>query len=102
MDGRQFAKCMSDCGLYDKKFTTIDADIIFAKVKPKNSRKICFSEFEEALKHVAAKKGTTEDMVTKKIMSVGGPKFHGTKADFVKFHDDKSTYTGVHAKGGPK
>ena len=27
--------------------------------------------------------------------------FKGTKADNVKLHDDKSTYTGVYAKGGP-
>ena len=25
----------------------------------------------------------------------------GTKAEKVKWHDDKSTYTGVYAKGGP-
>lgn len=26
---------------------------------------------------------------------------YGTKADNVRFHDDKSTYTGVHKMGGP-
>jgi len=31
----------------------------------------------------------------------GGPTFTGTKADHVKFHDDKSLYTGVYARGGP-
>lgn len=30
-----------------------------------------------------------------------GPKLAGTKAEANKFHDDKSLYTGVHAKGGP-
>ena len=30
------------------------------------------------------------------------PQFKGTKAEYVKFHDDKSTYTGVYAKGGPE
>ena len=34
------------------------------------------------------------------IMSHGGPSFAGTKADHVKLHDDKSTYTGVYTKGG--
>lgn len=38
----------------------------------------------------------------KKIESLDGPHFHGTKAQQVKLHDDKSTYTGVYAKGGPK
>ncbi len=36
-----------------------------------------------------------------KVLKAGGPAFTGTKADKVKFHDDKSLYTGVHAKGGP-
>lgn len=30
-----------------------------------------------------------------------GPILKGTKADAVKFHDDKSLYTGVYARGGP-
>ena len=34
-------------------------------------------------------------------MAAGGPKFAGTKADAVKFHDDKSLYSGIHANGGP-
>ena len=35
------------------------------------------------------------------ISSSGGPKTQATKADYVKFHDDKSTYTGVYAKYQP-
>ncbi len=35
-------------------------------------------------------------------ISKSGPKFKGTKAEYVKFHDDKTTYTGVYAKGGPE
>ena len=35
------------------------------------------------------------------IAAAGGPQFAGTKADNVKFHDDKSQYTGVYAQGGP-
>ena len=36
-----------------------------------------------------------------KLKSSKGPKFKGTKAQNVKLHDDKNTYTGVYAKGGP-
>jgi len=32
---------------------------------------------------------------------VGGPVFTGTKAEAVKYHDDKNLYTGVYAQGGP-
>lgn len=31
----------------------------------------------------------------------GGPLMNATKADQVRFHDDKSLYTGVYAQGGP-
>jgi len=53
------------------------------------------------LKEIATKKGTDVESVKAAILSAGGPSFAGTKADAVKFHDDKSLYTGVHASGGP-
>jgi len=49
----------------------------------------------------AEKKGTTADQVQAKVASSKGPILQGTKADAVKFHDDKSLYTGVYAQGGP-
>jgi len=50
---------------------------------------------------MADKKGTSVDDVRTKISSHGGPVLNGTKPDAVKFHDDKSLYTGVYANGGP-
>lgn len=35
------------------------------------------------------------------MLQAGGPVYSGTKADSVKYHDDKSLYTGVYANGGP-
>lgn len=61
MDGRQFVKMMKDVGFVDKKFTTTDVDLIFAKVKEKSQRKITFFEFEDALVLVAKRKGKTVD-----------------------------------------
>ena len=46
-------------------------------------------------------KKTTPEKVEEAILAHGGATYSGTKADYVKFHDDKSTYTGVYAKGGP-
>lgn len=40
MEGKTFAKVAKDCHLLDKKFTSTDVDLIFAKVKAKGSRKI--------------------------------------------------------------
>ena len=102
MDGKTFAKLTKDCKLLDKNLTSTDVDIIFAKVKAgPAARKIHFDEFKKALPHLAAKKKVTEAELSELICKAGGPQFQGTKADFVKFHDDKSLYTGVYAKGGP-
>lgn len=101
MDGKTFAKLTKDCKLLDKKLTSTDVDLTFAKIKDKAARKITFAQFQNGVAQMAAKKGVTEADLTATIVSTGGPKFAGTKADFVKFHDDKSTYTGVYAKGGP-
>ena len=101
MDGKSFAKLTKDCGLIDKKLTTTDVDLVFAKIKDKAARKITFDQFKAGVAQMAAKKGISEADLSNLIVSSGGPKFQGTKADYVKFHDDKSTYTGVYAKGGP-
>jgi hypothetical protein len=56
MDGKTLAKLAKDCDLIDKKFTTVDIDIIFAKVKSKGARKISPEQFIMALEEFAAKK----------------------------------------------
>ena len=101
MDGKTFAKVAKDCSLLDKKLTSTDMDIIFAKIKDKAARKITFEQFKKGVAEMATKKGISEADLSKAIAATGGPHFQGTKADFVKFHDDKSLYTGVYAKGGP-
>uniref|UniRef100_A0A0G4HN69 EF-hand domain-containing protein n=1 Tax=Chromera velia CCMP2878 TaxID=1169474 RepID=A0A0G4HN69_9ALVE len=101
LDGKSFAKLSKDCALLDKKLTATDIDLIFAKVKDKSARKITFQQFIDALDHMATKKGISKEDLAAKIVATGGPKFTGTKAEAVKFYDDKSTFTGVHANGGP-
>lgn len=101
MDGKTFAKLSKDCKLLDKNLTATDVDLIFAKIKDKAARKITFDQFKVGVGHFAAKKGISADDVSKLICNHGGPTFTGTKADHVKFHDDKTTWTGVYAKGGP-
>jgi len=101
MDGKTFAKLAKDTKLINKSLTSTDIDLIFAKAKDKTARKITFKQFEAALELVATKRGCSAEDVHGIVLSNGGPKFAGTKADAVKFHDDKSLYTGVHGKGGP-
>lgn len=101
MDGKTFAKLAKDTKILDKKLTATDIDLIFAKVKDKAARKITLQQFQNGLEQCAAKKGCTIDALCAKVCEHGGITFKGTKADAVKYHDDKSMYTGVHGKGGP-
>ena len=101
MESKVYAKLYKETGIIDKKFTVNDADINFSKVKSGKVKVITFDQFEKTLELAAAKKGTTKDALVQKIIAHGGATYAGTKADYVKFHDDKSTYTGVYARGGP-
>lgn len=101
MESKPYSKIYKDSGILDKKFTAVDADLNFSKVKSGKVKAITFDQFEKTLELCAAKKGVTKDALADKIIACGGPKLVGTKAGFVKFHDDKSTYTGVYSRGGP-
>ena len=101
MDGKSFAKFAKDTKLIDKKFSTTDVDLLFAKVKSGSERRITFEQFKNALQQIAAKKGVDVEAMKAALLAAGGPQFAGTQADNVRFHDDKSQYTGVYAQGGP-
>jgi len=102
MDGKTFVKLCKDCKLLNKKFTQTDADLAFAKVVAKGQRRICFQQFEALLAAVADARGMTHDEVQALVGHSSGPVLLGTKTDAVRFHDDKSTYTGTHVNGGPE
>jgi len=102
MDGKSFAKLCKDCGLIDKTFSTGDADLAFAKVSAGASRRIDFDQFLTSLAHVAERKRIDVDAVHLALIRSVGPLRHSTKANAVRLHDDRSTYTGTHAKGGPE
>lgn len=101
MDGAKFFKLCKESKLLSKRFTAIDCDIIFAKVKQKGARRITFEQFLTALAAIADTKQVPLDSVVKKILQSGGPSSTGTRAEYVKWFDDKNTYTGVSARGGP-
>ena len=42
------------------------------------------------------------DILREKVAASKGPKLVGTRTQSVKLHDDKSLYTGIYARGGPK
>lgn len=101
MDGRSFAKLCKDCDLIDKSFSTGDADLVFAKVSQGCHRRLSLEKFEVALTECAKRKQVDVNTVYLALNRSSGPVLHSTKANAVRFHDDKSTYTGTHARGGP-
>ena len=101
MDGKTFAKVAKDSKILSKVLTATDIDLAFAKIKDKAARKINFAQFEIGIEICASKRGETFEELVAKMISQGGPVYQGTKAEAVKYHDDKSLYTGVYANGGP-
>ena len=103
MDGRTFMKFLKDSELIASNCTPTDADLIFTKVKPRGGRTLSFDGFMEGLNQVALRKGISWNVVVTHIINrVAGPTTsHTVRAEKVRFHDDKSLYTGVHAQGGP-
>jgi len=102
MDNSHFSKMLKECKIIDgKTFTTTDADLLFNKVKAKGERKLTFAAFRDgAIPEIAAKKKTTPEAIAD-VVSSSAPQSSGTKAEAVKFHDDKTQYTGVYKAGGP-
>ena len=101
LDGKSFVKLCKDCEIVDDVFTQIDADLIFAKVVSRGHRRITFNQFELSLRMMAQKKGVDEDEIFRRVAESEGVLHAGTQADYVRFFDDKSTYTGTHLYGGP-
>ena len=104
MDNAKFVKFCKDTKLIDggRKFTATSADLLFSKIRPKGGRTINFECFKySGLPDIAAKKGTTVQQVIDGMLAAEGPKSSGTVGDAVRFHDDKSQYTGVYKAGGP-
>ncbi|CUE71550.1 Hypothetical protein, putative [Bodo saltans] len=102
MDNSHFSKMLKETKIMDAKtFTSTDADLLFNKVKAKGERKINFVTFRDhVIPEIAAKKKTTPEAIAT-TLAHAAPQSSGTKADAVKFHDDKSQYTGVYKAGGP-
>lgn len=98
MDSKSFTKLCKDCQLIDNKLTEKNADILFSnnRVKAKNERRIDFKQFQIALDLVAETKSVEKDVVLAAVLEATRPVLQGTQAEFVRFHDDKSTWTGVH------
>jgi len=102
MDGKEFAKFCQDCGIIGKGFRREDLDVTFAKVLPRGKRKINlelgtedFSQYDKLLCLLAEKKKMSHAEIFD-LVSGGEVTSSGTKADAVRFYDDKTLFTGAH------
>lgn len=98
MDTKTFIKICKDAGMIDRHLTTTGLDIIFnhKSVKPKGDKFIDFCQFEVTLDLIAEKRQEPNEVIRERFLNLTNPVLTCTKADYVRFHDDKSTYTGSH------
>eukprot|EP00744_Colponema_vietnamica_P000207 GILI01000369.1.p1 GENE.GILI01000369.1~~GILI01000369.1.p1 ORF type:complete len:192 (-),score=56.29 GILI01000369.1:180-692(-) len=105
MENAKFAKFARDCKLLDRSLTAVQVDLIFNRVKQKTSRKINFTEFQNALHLLAqAKYGAGDadgfDKICAAALAAGGPSFSSVTAvahdSWVAKQTDTSLYTGAH------
>jgi len=113
MDSRLFIKLCRDCGVVNKSYTSGDADLAFQKTKAAAShpsagayssgvvhgKRVSYDIFRAiAIPCIAEKKKMEVAALVAFLATKDGPVLNGvTAADAVRFHDDKSTYTGTHA-----
>lgn len=102
IDSRTFAKLLKDSkSLSKNSFSSTDADLMFTRYKTQK-KVINYSIFRHfMIPDIAAKKNLSTEQYIAKLAKCEGPVLHGTQAQANRFHDDKSTYTGSHAQGGP-
>eukprot|EP00435_Cladocopium_sp_Y103_P053618 s1518_g17.t1 len=103
MDGRSFVKCLKDAGLLDERLKTVQADLIFARHKPKGSRRISYDLFIQALTEVAMKRDLLPEEAVDRVCLAHGPDYESSTTAFEdaaagpeRFFYDKTTYTGMH------
>lgn len=93
-----FVKIIKDGGFLDQQLTPTMLELIFnhTSVKPRGNKFIDFCQFDISLELIAEKRKEGKDKICKRLLDLTNPVLVGTKADYVRFHDDKSTYTGSH------
>jgi hypothetical protein len=103
IDGAKFLKFCQDAQLFDKKFRLQDVDVVFAKYKMSGLRYITYDGFYSALLDIALRRDTDFETLLQQVSSTSSVRPNSArlipKAN--RFHDDISTYTGVHRAGGP-
>lgn len=86
MDCRGFSKLCKDCRLYSATFSATDAELIFISLATQ-TRRICFAQFEDALRLVAQRKGVEVADLRHSVAQVRRPRHRGTQPSPSRLHD---------------
>jgi hypothetical protein len=104
IDSARFCKLIKDGKVLSKKFRVFDLDIVFKRHATAGGRKLNGKGLMNAFADIAIKKGIDKDALVDSIYTntnAGNYNLNGTTAESNRFHDDKTTYTGVYKSGGP-
>jgi len=105
MDSARFVKFCRDTKLIGSvgHMTSVDADLIFQKTKKAGNygKRISYDDFRMvAIPELAKRIGCSVEEIIAAAVSSEGPTLNKTTTpNDVRFHDDLSTYTGVHSEG---
>ena len=104
LEGREWTKMLRESGVFTKEFTSGEGDIVFAKVKAKDSFRINYKSFQEALVLVAKKTGVSLEQLSLRLVKCPSmaDKKPPTPKGPERFFYDKNSYTGSHATADPK
>ncbi|KAL4474761.1 hypothetical protein ABPG74_001457 [Tetrahymena malaccensis] len=101
MEVKIFIGALTDSGVFNGRVNPSQAEYIFDKVKNSaNLRGINYQQFETCLSQIAAQGGMTRQQI-EGLLIEQSKKLGAKKGDPSRFFYDKSSYTGVHTKGGP-
>jgi len=102
IDVYRFIKLCKDSNILKaKRSVTEKLNVIFSKCVSMGSKRMNIDNFLLSLPHLSVLTRKSLSVICNKIASCKGPEKSCTKPGFVKLHDDKSTFTGIYARGGP-
>ena len=102
MDCSRTVKFCRDNGLLCTILQSQDVEILFAKFRRKKDRKMHYEEFRLGfIPAIATRLHVSVSDVVRLCLNSRGPRLMATRPEHVPLHDDKQSYTGVHAHGGP-
>ncbi|GAB4819733.1 hypothetical protein N2152v2_006779 [Parachlorella kessleri] len=106
LDSFRFSKLCKESGLATalgeagSGLASNQVDLVFTKAKPRDGRRLDFDGCVAALALIAQQTGQSLTEVVGMVLDTGGPAVNVPQAEATRLHDDKSTWTGVYARGG--